>query len=106
MTSAGLGFRAPASESARAERVSHVLRPVGRFALHLFDMCVVMCAGAFVLSVLFFGAAALLGYTDLPETAPELSVFVIALNLSVPILVGLRLYSGSHSAHSASESPS
>lgn len=143
--------------------VADALRPVGRFGLHLLEMCMVMCAGGVVLSVLFFGAAGLLGYTDLPETAPELSVVVIALNLSVPMLawmryrgmawqptlemagstmvVGLaliaaywmdliastdlieiqtslacpvmlavmlvrfRLYSGSHSAHSASESP-
>jgi hypothetical protein len=66
------------------------VQPVGRFALHLFEMCVVMCAGAVVLSVVFFGAAGLLGYTDLPETAPELSVSVIALNLSVPMLAWMR----------------
>jgi hypothetical protein len=68
----------------------HVLQPVGRFALHLFEMCLVMCAGAVVLSVVFFGAAGLLGYTNLPETAPELSVSVIALNLSVPMLAWMR----------------
>jgi hypothetical protein len=50
----------------------------------------VMCGGAVVLSVLFFGGAALLGYDDLPRTAPELSVLVIAVNLSVPMLVWMR----------------
>jgi hypothetical protein len=50
----------------------------------------VMCAGAVVLSVLFFGAAALLGYTDLPQRAPELSVFVIAVNLSLPMAAWMR----------------
>lgn len=67
-----------------------VLRRVGRFARHLAEMCVVMCAGAVVLSVLFFGGAALVGYDDLPRSAPELSVLVIAVNLSVPMLLWMR----------------
>ena len=71
-------------------RPAHVARPVGRFALHLLEMCVVMCAGAAALSLLFFGAAGLLGYTDLLQTAPELVVLVIALNLSVPMLAWMR----------------
>jgi hypothetical protein len=50
----------------------------------------VMCAGAAALSLLFFGAASLLGYTDLLRTAPELVVLVIALNLSVPMLAWMR----------------
>jgi len=53
-------------------------------------MCMVMCAGAAALSLLFFGAASLLGYTDLLRTAPELVVLVIALNLSVPMLAWMR----------------
>jgi hypothetical protein len=43
-----------------------------------------------VLSVLFVGAAALLGLDDLPRTAPGVSVLVIAVNLSVPMLVWMR----------------
>ena len=82
--------RSPASQPVRDGRLAHVLRPIGRFGLHLLEMCMVMCGGAVVLSVLFFGAAGLLGYTDLPRTAPELSVFVIALNLSVPMAVWMR----------------
>jgi hypothetical protein len=53
-------------------------------------MCKVMCGGAVVLSVLFVGAAALLGLDDLPRTAPGVSVLVIAVNLSVPMLVWMR----------------
>jgi deazaflavin-dependent oxidoreductase (nitroreductase family) len=53
-------------------------------------MCVVMCVGAIVLSVLFFGAAGLLGYTDLPQRLPELSVLVIAVNLSLPMAAWMR----------------
>jgi hypothetical protein len=82
--------RAPAHEPVRTGHVPHVLRPVGRFARHLLEMCMVMCAGAAALSLLFFGAASLLGYTDLLRTAPELVVLVIALNLSVPMLAWMR----------------
>jgi hypothetical protein len=81
---------APANKPVREGRAADVLRAVGRFGLHLLEMCMVMCAGAVVLSVLFFGAAGLLGYTDLPRTAPELSVLVIALNLSVPMAAWMR----------------
>ena len=82
--------RAPAGALVREGRVKHVVRPVGRFGLHLLEMCMVMCAGAAALSLAFFGAAYLLGYTDLLETAPELVVLVIALNLSLPMLAWMR----------------
>jgi hypothetical protein len=74
----------------REGRAAHVVRPLGRFGLHLLEMCMVMCVGAAALSLLFFGAAGLLGYTDLLQTAPELVVLVIALNLSVPMLAWMR----------------
>jgi hypothetical protein len=78
--------RAPA----RAGPIARTVRPIGRFVLHYVEMCAVMCLGALVLSVLFFGAAGLLGYTDLPQQYPELSVLVIAINLSVPMLAWMR----------------
>jgi hypothetical protein len=53
-------------------------------------MCMVMCVGAVGLSVLFFGAAALLGYSDLPQRAPVLTTLVIAVNLSVPMAAWMR----------------
>lgn len=81
---------APAGEPVREGRVMHVGRPIGRFGLHLVEMCMVMCAGAAALSLLFFGAASVLGYNDLQQTAPELVVLVIALNLSVPMLAWMR----------------
>lgn len=68
----------------------HALQPVGRFLLHLLEMCMVMCAGAIGLSVLFFGTASLMGFTNLPARAPELSVLVIALNLSLPMTAWMR----------------
>ena len=82
--------REAVGEPVRESRVARVARPVGRFGLHLLEMCMVMCAGAAALSLLFFGAAALLGYTDLLQSAPELVVLVIALNLSAPMLAWMR----------------
>ena len=75
---------------ARAGPVAGYLRPVGRFAAHLAEMCMVMCAGAIVLSALFFGTAALLGYSNLPDQAPELSALVVAVNLSLPMAAWMR----------------
>jgi len=78
--------RAPARDRPATE----ILRRVGRFLAHLAEMCMVMCAGALLLSVLIFGAAELLGYTNLPQRLPELSVLVIAINLSLPMAVWMR----------------
>jgi hypothetical protein len=76
--------------AARDGPVAGFLRPAGRFLAHLLEMCMVMCAGAVVLSVVFFGAAGLLGYADLPQRAPELSALVVALNLSLPMAAWMR----------------
>ncbi|MEI8406515.1 MULTISPECIES: hypothetical protein [unclassified Kribbella] len=82
--------RSPHEAPVHQEHVPGFLQPVGRFVLHFLQMCLVMCAGAISLSVLFFGGAALLGYTDLPERAPELTTLVIAINLSLPMAVWMR----------------
>jgi hypothetical protein len=66
------------------------LRPMGRFVLHFIQMCLVMCAGGVLLSLLFFGSAALLGYSNLDQLAPELTVLVIAISLSLPMLAWMR----------------
>ena len=78
------------SAPARDGPVLAAARPAGRFLLHYVEMCVVMCASGILLSVLFFQSAVWLGYTDLPRTAPELSVLVIAINLSVPMAAWMR----------------
>ena len=75
---------------ARHGSVTSFLQSVGRFVLHYAEMCMVMCVGAISLSVLFFGAAAVLGYSDLPQRAPELTVLIIAINLSLPMAVWMR----------------
>ena len=75
---------------ARDGPIASVAKPAGRFTLHLLEMCAVMCLGAILFSLLIFGAASLLGYSNLAETAPELAVLVIAVNLSVPMAAWMR----------------
>jgi hypothetical protein len=79
-----------ASTRARHGPVVSFLQPVGRFVMHYAEMCMVMCVGAISLSVLIFGAAGLLGYTNLPQRAPELTVLIIAINLSLPMAAWMR----------------
>jgi hypothetical protein len=74
----------------RNRPVASFLQPVGRFVMHYAEMCMVMCVGAISLSVLTFGAAGLLGYTNLPQRAPALTVLIIAVNLSLPMGVWMR----------------
>ena len=81
---------APGRSEVRTGRLAAVAKPVGRFGAHALEMCMVMCAGAIVLSLLFFEGAALLGYADVPSTAPALSAFVIAVNLSLPMTLWMR----------------
>lgn len=82
--------RSPGRAAARAGPVTRAGKPAGRFLLHVAEMCMVMCAGGIILSVLFFQGAAVLGYANLPQTAPELSVIVIAINLTVPMAAWMR----------------
>jgi hypothetical protein len=79
------------SERGGERPAARILRPVGRFVLHLGEMCMVMCVGGIALSVACFAGAGVFGNDDLPRTAPELSVLVIAVNLSVPMLVWMRV---------------
>jgi len=62
-----------------------------RFALHFLEMCIVMCAGGAVLSIIVFGAAALLGYANLAAQATELSILIIAVDLTVAMAAYMAL---------------
>jgi hypothetical protein len=82
--------RSPRSAAVPERSLADAGKPVGRFLLHLAEMCMVMCIRGIILSVAFFQGAVALGYTNLPQTAPELSVLVIAINLSVPMAAWMR----------------
>lgn len=66
------------------------IKQVGRFLVHFAEMCGVMCAGAIVLNVAFFGGAALLGVDDFSQRFPELTTLVIAISLSLPMAFWMR----------------
>jgi hypothetical protein len=82
--------RSPVGATAANRQDTGWLQAVGRFAVHFGEMCAVMCLGAIALSLLFFGAASRLGYTDMFQQYPELSVLVLAINLSLPMAVWMR----------------
>lgn len=82
--------RSPAGAEVPERSLAATGKPVGRFLLHFVEMCMVMCVSGILLSVAFFQGAVALGYSDLPRTAPELSVLVIAINLSVPMAAWMR----------------
>ena len=64
--------------------------PFVRFLKHVLEMCLVMCAAAIVLNVIFFEGAWLFGHDDLRGTAPVLSSLFLTASLTVPMIVWMR----------------
>lgn len=73
--------------AARKRSVSRTVTPVGRFLAEVGGMCVVMCAGGGILSIAAFEAAKGLGYPNLVQQSPYLSVVIITICLSLPMAV-------------------
>jgi hypothetical protein len=72
------------------QRIPGVLARAGYFLLHYVEMCLAMCIGGISLNVLFFWGAAQLGYPDLFEQYPELSLLLIGVNLALPMMAWMR----------------
>ena len=62
------------------------MRATGHFLWNFVRMCLPGCLGAMILSVAFFGTAALIGYPDLIGQAPVLSTMVLTINFTVPMV--------------------
>jgi hypothetical protein len=58
---------------------------IGHFLRHYIEMCVPMCIGFAVLDLVYFWAARLFGYSDPFSELPELSVLVVAFNMTAPM---------------------
>ena len=71
-------------------RTQGLASKLGHFLLHYVEMCLAMCVGAVILSVAFFGGAALIGYPDLVLQAPIFSTLVLAINVSLPMVAWMR----------------
>ena len=74
----------------RHRRITGVAKPAGRFGLHFVEMCAVMCVGGGLLTALLFGAAAVLGFSDLRQERPALSAFFIAVILAGTMIAWMR----------------
>jgi hypothetical protein len=76
--------------SPRKAQVPGIVARTGYFALHFLEMCLAMCIGGIPLIILFFVGAAKIGYPDLFQQSPELSVLVVGFILSLPMTAWMR----------------
>ena len=87
-----LHMRSPHTAPVRDGPIAAAAKPAARFGRHLLEMCIVMCVSLGVLGALFFGAAAVLGFSaDVWEQAPALAVLVVAAVLAGSMVVWMRL---------------
>ena len=58
----------------------------GRFTLHFFEMCAPMCVGFAIGDLIYFWAAGKLGYSEPFSELPELSVVLVTLTMTAPMV--------------------
>jgi hypothetical protein len=71
-------------------QIPGVIAEAAYFIWHLLEMCLAMCIGGIPLIVLFFVAATKMGYPNLIQQSPELSVLVVGFILSLPMMAWMR----------------
>jgi hypothetical protein len=76
--------------SSHKVQIPGIVARAGYFIWHFLEMCLAMCIGGIPLIVLFFVGAAKIGYPDLLEQSPELSVLVVGFILSLPMTAWMR----------------
>jgi hypothetical protein len=76
--------------SPRKVEIPGIVARTGYFIWHLLEMCLAMCIGGIPLIILFFVGAAKIGYPDLFQQSPELSVLVVGFILSLPMTAWMR----------------
>ena len=81
--------RTPTSGTAAWKRsLPRTVKPAGRFLAELGGMCVIaMCAGGGILSFAAFAIASGLGYPNLVQQSPYLSVVIVTACLALPMAV-------------------
>jgi hypothetical protein len=85
-----LHSRSPQTAPVRDGPIKGAARPVGRFGLHVLEMCVVMCISLALLGVVASAVTAALGLSDVREEAPVLSALVVAAVLAGSMVVWMR----------------
>lgn len=68
-------------------------RQMGHFLRHYLEMCAPMCIGFAVGDLVYFAAAARFGYSKPFSELPELSVAVVTITMTAP-MVGWMLFRG------------
>ena len=76
--------------SAQKVQIPGVVTRVWHFIRHFLEMCLAMCVGGIPLIVLFFWGVATIGYPDLLQRFPELTVLAIGWILSLPMIAWMR----------------
>jgi hypothetical protein len=76
--------------SAQKVHVPGVVARAGYFVWHLLEMCLAMCIGGIPLIILFFVGAAKIGYPNLFQESPELSVLAVGFLLALPMTAWMR----------------
>jgi flagellar biosynthetic protein FliP len=63
----------------------------GHFLRHYVEMCVPMCVGFAVGDLIYFWAAGRLGYSEPFRELPELSILVVTLTMTAPMVAWMRV---------------
>lgn len=64
-------------------------RQTWSFTRHFFEMCIAMCVGAGLSGLLLRGAA-LVGYPDLRQQSPGLTLLVVVVVITLPMAAWMR----------------
>ena len=75
---------------ANTSQIHTVWIRIGYFLRHYVEMLLVCCIGGFTLNFLFFTAIVRVGFPNLLQQYPNLSIMVIAILLAVPMLIWMR----------------
>jgi hypothetical protein len=73
--------------AAEKSSIVRMVTPVGRFLAELGGMCAVMCAGGSIFSFIAFKIATFLGYPDLVQQSPYVSIVIVTICLSLPMAI-------------------
>lgn len=82
--------RSPVAAPRSAYTSPSVGRQMPRFAVHVLQMCAVMCISVVLLGLLVAGAAAVFGFSDPRQSAPVLSAVVVTLTLAGAMVAWMR----------------
>lgn len=75
---------------ARAGPGSGAGTQAARFAVHVLQMCAVMCVSLILLGLLAAGSAAVVGFSDPRQSVPVLSALVVTLTLAGAMVAWMR----------------